>query len=188
MILDLSAVIDAAGVIGIPFKYVTLDGMVQVEIEDSTTVLTADDKPLQNVVIQEICAGIPPLPDGQIVGCAYDFGPDGATFTPPIMLTLRYDPGLIQQGVAEETLGIAYYDVAAGQWISLTSAVDTVNNTATAEVDHFTMLAVYAPAPTPTPTPAPVSEPAQVPWSLIMGTIAAVVGTGVLFYVLRRRM
>lgn len=54
----------------------------------------------------------------------------------------------------------------------------------------FTTAPTQPPVPTlaPTPTETPVSEPAQVPWSLIMGTIAAVVGTGVLFSVLRKRM
>lgn len=54
----------------------------------------------------------------------------------------------------------------------------------------FTPAPTQPPVPTlaPTPTATPVSEPAQVPWSLIMGTIAAVVGTGVLFSVLRKRM
>jgi hypothetical protein len=41
--------------------------------------------------------------------------------------------------------------------------------------------------PTPTPTPTPEKEPAEVPWGLIFATIAAVLGLGVLFYVLRKR-
>ena len=52
----------------------------------------------------------------------------------------------------------------------------------------FAPTPTWSPVPTvaPTPSPTPVSPPVQVPWSLIMGTIAAVVGTGVLFYVLRK--
>ncbi len=188
--------IDEAGVIQQEVRYITPDGMAQIEIDPGTATLTGDGSPLQNIFVQEVCDGIPPLSHGQIVGCAYDFGPDGATFDPPIVVALRYDPGSISEGVAEEALVIVYYDVAAGQWVPLASTVDTTNNVVSAEVSHFTIFAIHsaAPAPTPvptlapTPTETPVSPPAQVPWSLIMGTIAALVGTGVLFYVLRKRM
>ncbi|MDH5695717.1 MAG: hypothetical protein OEZ00_03810, partial [Dehalococcoidia bacterium] len=85
----------------------------------------------------------PPPPEGaNIIGLAYNFGPPGATFAPPITLTFSYDPADIPEGVAEEDLVLAYYDEDAGQWVTLDCVVDTVNHTITAQVSHFTTFAV----------------------------------------------
>lgn len=54
----------------------------------------------------------PPNPpeDAHIVGLAYDFDPDGATFDPPPTLIWSYDPNTLPKGVAEEDFIVAYYD------------------------------------------------------------------------------
>jgi hypothetical protein len=85
----------------------------------------------------------PPPPGGaNIIGLAYNFGPPGATFAPPITLTFSYDPADIPEGVAEEDLVLAYYNEDAGQWVTLDCVVDTVNHTITAQVSHFTTFAI----------------------------------------------
>ena len=103
---------------------------------------------------QRLIPAPPPPEDRSIIGLAYDFGPDGATFDPSITLTRSYDPNDIPEGVAEEDLVLAWYDEAADKWVELDCAVDTENNTITASIEHFTTFAIIGMV-----TPTPGSEP-----------------------------
>jgi len=136
------------------------DGECWITISEGTTGFTEDEGPLGEISIVEI-EEPPPLPEdfpATIIGLAYDFGPDGATFDSPITLTFTYDPNDLPEGVDEGDLVIAYYDEDAGEWVELDTTVDPVTHTITADIDSFTIFAIIAPtAPT---TPAPVLEPA----------------------------
>jgi len=91
---------------------------------------------------------IPPPPtEGHIIGITYNIGPAGATFSDDITLTFTYDPDDLPDGVNEEDLVIAIWDEDAGEWVELPSVVDTVNNTITATVSHFTPFAIIVPPP-----------------------------------------
>jgi len=80
-----------------------------------------------------------------IMIAVYEFGPDGATFFLPVTISVRYDPGAIPPGVAEEDLILAFYDVANGTWVELKFiVVDTVNHIISAKASHFTQFAVLA--------------------------------------------
>jgi len=144
------------------------DGLCTLTIPTGTVGLTKELEPLTEIT-NVIMDDPPPPPEGaNIVGLAYDFGPDGATFEPPIPLTWSYDPADIPEGVAEEDLVLAYYDEATGEWVELVCVVDTENNTITASISHFTTFAIiWAPPPAPPPAPAPVpSPPAPTPPAL----------------------
>ncbi|MBE0516854.1 MAG: hypothetical protein IBX41_05615, partial [Methanophagales archaeon] len=119
---------------------------------------------------------------------AYEFGPSGITFVPPIDLVITYDPADIPAGFSESDLVIRMWDGTA--WIDLATTVNTVTHTATAKVSHFTIFALFAtppvapPPPTPTPVPPvtptptptpPVAPPVKLPWPLIIGIIIAVI-------------
>jgi len=134
------------------------DGTLTLTIPEGTIVLDKDDNPVINLEADVDTS--PPLPpkDASIIGLAYDFGPDGTTFTPPITLTRSYDPDDIPEGVAEEALVLAWYDEVAGEWVELDCVVDTGNNTITASIEHFTTFAIIG-AVIPSVTP-PVSAPA----------------------------
>lgn len=176
-------------------------GTLVLYIPEGTTAKDADGEPLDEITIEEICFGFPaPPPNAYVIGCVYDYGPDGATFDPPIEITISYDPGLVPDGVDEAKLTIAYYDVSKGKWIELPSVVDTVNHTITATVSGFTYFAVYAPAPTeptptiapatpaPTPTPAPVEDEGGFPvYGIVLIIIAAIAVILIAYVVMRRR-
>jgi len=183
--LDLSDVVDEDGVVQQDVHYSTPDEMMEIEVGSGTTALTEDGEPLQSIEVDVVVVSeeIPPPPPGAyIVGYAYDLGPDGATFHPPITLTLHYDPGLIQEGTAEKDLVIAYYDVATGQWVSLPSTVDTENNTITAQVSHLTKFAILA-------APVEIVEIAPFNIWLALGPILGVLAVaGLAFYFLIRRI
>jgi len=168
------------------------------------TIALLGGNPLQSITVDETCVVFPP--DPKIIGCVYDYKPTGATFSPPITLTLKYDPGLVPAGVDESKLVIAFYNTATSKWeVVPGSVVDTVNHTISAQISHFTLFTVYgadpaatptptvAPTPTiaPTPTSTPVSTPPQVSWSIvgaaIGGMIAVLLLGAALLFVLRRR-
>ncbi|MBA7680764.1 hypothetical protein ES703_89085 [subsurface metagenome] len=116
----------------------------------------------------------PPCPvpeDERVIGLAYDFGPDGATFNPPMEIILNYNPDDIQEGVLEEDLILAFCDETAGVWVPVSAVINTEDNTITAQIGHFTTFAIMGkvievkpvPEPTPPPAPAPAPTPAPAP-------------------------
>jgi hypothetical protein len=110
----------------------------------------------------------PPDPpaDSSVIGLTYDFGPQGATFTPPITVTFTYTPADVPAGVNENALTIAYYDTTKSVWVVLEGiSVNTATHTISGKVSHFTSFAVLSlPQPTPAPTtPAPSPAPTPTP-------------------------
>lgn len=126
------------------------DELCTLTIPRDTVGLTEELEPLDEITMVIMDEPPPPPEKAEIVGLAYDFGPDGATFDPQITLTWRYDPDALPDGVAEEDLVLAYYDEEAGKWVELDCVVDTENDTITAPVSHFTTFAIIA-AITPPP-------------------------------------
>jgi hypothetical protein len=158
------------GSVIIPVQLTTKDGKVTLKIEKDTKALGKDKYGLQRLSAAPL-ASPPSPPANNAVVAAYDFGPDGATFVPPISVTIKYDPAKIPAGVTENDLFIALWD--GTQWQTLPSTVDRVTKTVSAQVAHFTNIAMMAtlpmiapvpvPAPTPAPAPAPVPAPTPVP-------------------------
>jgi hypothetical protein len=63
----------------------------------------------------------------------------------PVRLELKYDPTKVPEGMPEEALFLARYDEAAGRWVALlNSQVDTQRQRVVVEVDHFSILSVFA--------------------------------------------
>jgi len=143
-VTDVSDVVDEDGVFIEEVTAESEDGNVSLTIGEGTTGLTAEGEPLSEISIVEMEeADVPPPPEeGHVIGLAYDFGPDDATFDEPITISFTYDPDDLPEGVSEEDLVIAVWDEDAGEWVELPSVVDTENNIITATVDHFTTFAV----------------------------------------------
>jgi len=163
--IDISGSVSGNGTVTQPIVYNVLGGQAVLNIAQGTIALTATGGPLQSISVTEVCFGYPPAPAGaKIIGCVYDYKPDGATFSPPITMTLKYDPGLLPAGFDASKLVIAFYNTATSKWEVVSgSAVDTVKNTITVQISHFTMFAVYAAAPAVTPTPTVGPTPTVVP-------------------------
>ncbi|NLE94704.1 MAG: hypothetical protein GX600_03320 [Dehalococcoidia bacterium] len=83
--------------------------------------------------------------NGVLVGDVYDFKPDGATFDPPLPLSLPYDTASVPAGTDETELVVALYDPEAQDWIALPSVVNRTNMVVETEVSHFSEFAVMAP-------------------------------------------
>jgi len=133
------------------------DSMLTMTIPEGTIALDIEGERLET--LEAAVDESPPDPpeDAHIIGLAYDFGPDGATFDPPLTLTYTYDPEALPD-VAD--LFLAYYDEATSGWVELPCTVDPVTHTITASVAHFTTFAIIGwvpPVPPPPPVPAAFS-------------------------------
>jgi hypothetical protein len=127
---------------------ISADGNLTITIPEGTIALDKDGKPLE--FLKTAVDESPPDPpeDAYIIGLAYDFGPEGATFDPSITIEYTYDPDEVPEGVAEEDLVIAFYDEKLKEWVELPCTVDTETHTITATVSHFTCFAIIG-APKP---------------------------------------
>ena len=184
-ITDVSGVITGEGVFTEEVTAKSEDENVGVTIDEGTIGLTAEGEPLSEISIIEMEEPPAPPEDSNIIGLAYDFGPDGATFDPPIILTFTYDEALIPEDVAEENLVIAIWDEEAGGWVNLVCTVDPETNTITAEVSHFTAFAIITVVPVVVP-PAPAAfsvsslsiQPAEVEPAEVVTIAVSVANTG----------
>ncbi|MFC1962787.1 helix-turn-helix domain-containing protein [Chloroflexota bacterium] len=201
--VNVRAVVTGRGVFTERVAAQSKDRKLMLAIEEGTTGLTAEGVPLSEISVSEVSRGRAPAPPkgSSIIGLPYDLGPDGATFDPPATITFTYDPASIPEGVSEESLTIAFWDVSTRTWVEIECTVDPATNTITARVSHFTLFTIMVPgppAPAPAPAPAPLPTPAPAPpvapesaganWWMIGSIIAAVIiAGGFVWMVIRRR-
>lgn len=91
---------------------------------------------------------------GELLGRAYGLGPSETVFeNPPLILTLHYDPLYLPVGSSPESLSIAF-EKPSGEWFGVDgSVVNTINQTVSAPVWHFTRFAIVNPADMTPPNP-----------------------------------
>jgi len=131
--------------------------------------------PLTEITIAPPIVLPAPPPVGVIyVGYAYNFGPKGATFNPPIAITIEFDPADF-----EGRIPVIYrYRPEAGEWERLDTTI--VENRATTKVSHFSTFVLFAEEKVVIPPPPP--PPPVIPWPLIIGIIIALVIVAVVAY------
>ncbi len=138
------------GVIEETLEGTSEDGNLTVTLPVGTTALDEDGNPLTTLEVTVDDDPPPPPPeDTSIIGLLYNFGPEGATFDPALILTWSYDEGELPEGVNEEDLSIAFYDEEAGEWVVIDCVVDTATNTITGYVTGFTTFAILTPTAPP---------------------------------------
>ena len=134
------------------------DSEISLSIDSGTTILDSDKKPLQTIKAVTD-PNPPPIPEGtDYISPVYDFRPQGASFNPPLKLTLSYDPAQIPQGLKENDVYIACYE--DGRWETIRyKQVDTKRHTVNTQIEHFSKYAVLILNEQSTPTPEPSLTP-----------------------------
>ena len=117
-------------------------GNLTLTILEGTTATLAGEA--MTALTAEVVNPSPPPPGSHLIGLAYDFGPDGAEFSPPISIAVSYDPASLPEGAAAANLALAYFDTQSGSWVTVPGTVDTVAGTVTGQVGHFTTFSVIA--------------------------------------------
>jgi hypothetical protein len=173
--------IDANGLLLEDVAVNSVGGEIRLHIPAGTKALGADGTPLTELTV--MAESTPPSPDeGFIILAAFDFSPDGATFTPYIRLTISYDPYSLPSGFDETKLTLAYYDEVNGVWELIpASSIDIDNHTATFYIDHFTIFAVMASIGSTTDTG---SDTDILPWIIIGSTF--ILGLALVILVLKK--
>lgn len=120
------------------------DYRAAVTFQPGTTGVTQQGEPLSEITVTEKQDPPPPPADAEVIGLAYDFGPEGASFDQPATIRLSYDQAQLPENVTEENLIIAVWDSQLQEWVRLESTVDPVNNIITAEVTHFSLYNILA--------------------------------------------
>jgi hypothetical protein len=170
-----SVVISSRGYVRSYAKASSSDANLEVNIPSGTRITNSDGSVPGQINIT-IDTGIPDPPSGSnFIGVAYNCTPDGLVFDTPITMVWHYSDTDIKEGMDESSLKAAFYNTATSTWIDVPCAVDTVNNTVTATISHFTEYAVMgtaAPTPSPTPTPSATPTPSQSPTPSTIPTLS----------------
>lgn len=126
-------------------NFTSQDGTLTARIALGTQITDPSGQPVSEITAEETAA-IPPIPEGYFLIAAFEFGPDGTTFSSALQITLKYDIGQVPAG---QQPVIAFYDEAAGEWVFLIGDVDTVAGTFTFSIAHFTTYALMGHSATP---------------------------------------
>ena len=140
----------------------------QGKVESSTQVASVDDtislsidkdeKPIQ--AIQATIDPNPPPPpeDTDNLGAVYNLIPQGATFNPPLKLTLSYVADELPEGLRENDVYIACYQ--DGKWEKLRyKQVDTERHRVATQINRLIRYTVLISSEQSTPTPDPDLTP-----------------------------
>jgi hypothetical protein len=159
-----------------PGTFVSSDSDVSVTIPSGVIGYTTTGATFSQITITPVTSPPAPPDDANGIGLCYDFGPNGATFSDTINITIKYDPLTLPAGADQSKLYIAWWDTTTGKWISLSSVVDLVNHTITAKVTHFTNYSALTPK-----TPA-----GGLTW-VIMGISGGIVVISLIIWMVIRR-
>lgn len=164
------------------------DGGCRLIISDGTLCLNSHGAPLAELTMVPTAEPSAPPPGHKSASLTYHLGPSGATFDPPLELTLTYDSTLIPAGVTESELVIAMWDEEKAAWVILVgSTVDSGSDTISVGLSHFSAFTVLAPAPTLKPadftltnlsiTPAKAEPGEEITISVLAANIGDLEGT-----------
>jgi hypothetical protein len=167
--LDLAANTDAAGRVTTHLVLENIGTIRKIEVLKDTVARTRDGAPVSGIEIYRADAPPPPT-EANRIGLAYSFGPSGATFSQPIIITMEYYPETLPPGMTENDVVIAYYDEINREWLDIESTVDPLTHTISGKVSHFTLFAPLA----------RIARP--VAWWHIVAIIGVELGVGLLAF------
>jgi len=134
-------------------------GIASLRIASGVKALDANGEALANVTISSLSGdAVPPLPTGAtfelVEGCAYEFGPDGATFDPPITLTFEIPEDVWKTlDLNGHGFKVKWYNKQSGKWEDILTKVIPGTRWVEAEIEHFSTFALFKVPTTPEPKP-----------------------------------
>lgn len=119
---------------------------VSVSDAESGVTVTFDNVDGAGITTCDMTDGGPPLPSGfrlLPVGIYYEIN-STATYTGDITICINYDDSGMTEG-QEGALKLKHYDETLGQWVDITTSLDTVNNIICGTVSSLSTFGVFAP-------------------------------------------
>jgi hypothetical protein len=149
------------------------DHLASIAIGQGITAIDASGAPLSSISMETLSAEhISDMPSSgtlTFAGIAYDFQPDGATFSPAVTITFT-----VPNAQWGQQYTVREFDTKAGTWIDLPTTYHPESGTISASVSSFCCIALFsssipsqataketktmAAPPEPIPTPAPTSQ------------------------------
>jgi PKD repeat protein len=157
------------GVVTQATRLQSTDGRATISISEGTVAKDAGKNPLSVITIKALPPeSLPQIPSGSAstyAGMAYEIGPDGATFSPPVLLA--FTP---PQSMLGEDYAVRSFDQKSGTWQDLPTTFDATAGTVTAQVSHLCVFALFTepraipgtPYSTPVKTTVPLPAAPQV--------------------------
>jgi uncharacterized repeat protein (TIGR02543 family) len=134
----------ASGVVWADVTAASVDARLKLDIPYGTKCTNANGNALTSITITEINESDTAKSGVTAIGKTYELGPAGASFDPPIILTIRYSDADIPVGTLESSLGIVYWEAEGGTYEIIDCRVDTEANTITAHISHFSRYAIIS--------------------------------------------
>lgn len=183
--------IDLEGSVFEEFEIEAGDDMGRLTIANGTRAVHANGTSVQEISMKPTSLEAIPSFDVQQYlweGLAYQFQPEGATFEPPLLLTLTIPEDRWQ---SDRVYQILLVDSSGGAWKVVPATIHPGNRTITAEIGHFSVVALFSqippsPATTTSTLPSPAGK-AQTPLSLFTVLIAIGMGMVVLLWLRKER-
>lgn len=148
--------VDSNGVVQNGVQLKSSDNILILSVSSGTKLVDSGGKPLTTLSATRVTNLPVDPPQGSVV-LAYDFGPNGAKFNPPLTATLSYNIKELPPGTPEGSLIFVFWD--GSQWVEIASKVNDKTHTVSAYISHFSLYVLMVNAPsTPTPTKSPVQS------------------------------
>lgn len=153
--------VDANGEVAGDFAASSRDGCVEIQLDAGTDAEDADGDPLTYLDVSPVDP-LPDPPEGYYVLAAFNFDPDGASFSPAMQVTICFDPDDIPDGMSADDIVIGIYDEDSGEWDFIGGTVNPDDNTITFSTKSFSIYGVLAAPASATPTPvSPTPTPTK---------------------------
>jgi beta propeller repeat protein len=134
---------NGGGVVTQATRLQSSDGKATLTVSEGVVAKDASGNPLSQMTIRALPPGsLPPLPSGSaftFAGLAYEIGPDGATFSPPVTLSFT-----LPQAQWGQDYSVKLFDQASGTWQDLPTVFDPATGTVTAQVSNLCVLALFS--------------------------------------------
>jgi hypothetical protein len=144
---EYSPEIDADGFVEEDISADLIEGEVSFSIDAGTRCLDSSNEPLSYVSLVHD-ASPAPYADG-VVLAAYSLHPNGARFSPPLAVAIKYDATGLPEGVLPGDLALGYYE--NGAWSAIPSSHDDDIEAVRADIRHFSTVGLLATTHTPSP-------------------------------------
>ena len=115
--------------------FVSADGNASVTIPLGVTVYTTSG---QITITPANTSPVPPSNAKSLGLYYYDFEPNDAVFSSPVIITISYNSANLPAGTDQSKIYIASWDTSTSQWFTIPSKVNQENHTVTASVSYFT--------------------------------------------------
>jgi hypothetical protein len=142
--LDLSDTVDNGGLILDDLSKKILDSSemtISVNVPINTRALTGEGEPLQSIDTK-VTNTTYSAPTGTEIISAFDFTPNGATFSPPITVIFKYNPDQFPKKIDVNKLSLFRFDSEQNDWVKCDYTLDVNSQQLTANISHFSIYAI----------------------------------------------